>query len=67
MSDQETRPQDRPDGTADDDTEGQAFTWSAVDDPKTGKRLRQSWSPDDPKDSRSSHPGSAARKPSQPG
>ena len=30
------------------DTEGQAFAWRLVDDPKGGKRLRQSWSPDDP-------------------
>ena len=41
------------------DTEGQAFAWRLVDDPKVGKRLRQSWSPDDPL------PGRPARGPKQ--
>ena len=34
------------------DTEGQAFTWSV--DPKDGRKLRQAWTPDDPKDVRTS-------------
>ena len=38
---QPTAPEDE------NDTEGQAFAWRLVDDPKVGKRLRQSWSPDD--------------------
>jgi len=31
----------------DADTEGQAFKWQVVDDPRTGKRLKAGWTPDD--------------------
>jgi hypothetical protein len=31
-----------------DDTEGQAFKWEVVEDPKGGRQLRQGWSPDEP-------------------
>ena len=40
-------PPDRP-VQSDDDTEGHAFKWDVVDDPKGGKRLRQGWNPNDP-------------------
>ena len=29
-----------------DDTEGHAFKWDRVEDPKGGKRLRQGWEPE---------------------
>jgi hypothetical protein len=32
----------------DEDTEGNAFKWELVDDPKAGKRLRQGWDTTDP-------------------
>ena len=32
----------------DEDTEGNAFKWELVDDPKGGKRLRQGWDTSDP-------------------
>ena len=40
----------RPAAPADDgdDTEGQAFKWQIVDDPKGGRQLRQGWTPDEP-------------------
>ena len=40
-------PPDRP-VQSDDDTEGHAFKWDVVDDPKGGKRLRQGWNPNYP-------------------
>jgi hypothetical protein len=30
------------------DTEGQAFKWQIVDDPKSGRQLRAGWTPDEP-------------------
>ena len=39
---------DVKDPAQDDDTEGHAFKWDVVDDPKGGKRLRQGWNPNDP-------------------
>ena len=36
-----------------DDTEGQAFRWQVVDDPKSGKRLKAGWTPDEPQPGRS--------------
>jgi hypothetical protein len=56
-----TSPTPAPSDPADEadelDTEGHAFTWSA--DPKDGRKLRQSWTPDDPKDVRTSRELSA--------
>ena len=40
-------PPDRP-AQQDDDTEGHAFKWDLVEDPKGGRRLRQGWNPNDP-------------------
>jgi hypothetical protein len=39
-------------GTDEDDTEGQAFKWQIIDDPKGGKQLRQGWTPDEPQSRR---------------
>ncbi len=39
--------------TPEDDTEGQAFRWQLVDDPKGGRQLRQGWTPDEPQGGRS--------------
>jgi hypothetical protein len=44
----EQRPSSEPASESEDDTEGQAFTWTVVDDPTKGRRLRQEWTPDDP-------------------
>jgi hypothetical protein len=52
MTDPSPAPVDPNDDADELDTEGQAFTWSA--DPKDGRKLRQSWTPDDPKDIRTS-------------
>ena len=41
-------PPDRPVQSDDDDTEGHAFKWDVVEDPKGGKQLRQGWNPNDP-------------------
>ena len=30
------------------DTEGQAFKWQIVDDPKSGRQLSAGWTPDEP-------------------
>lgn len=61
MSDPTPTPIDPADGADELDTEGQAFTWSA--DPKDGRKLRQTWTPDDPKDVRTSRDmGSTERK-----
>jgi hypothetical protein len=49
MNEPETSP---PDMTAEDDTEGQAFKWQIVDDPKGGRQLRQGWTPDEPQSGR---------------
>ena len=38
--------------TSEDDTEGQAFKWQVVDDPKGGRQLRQGWTPDEPQTGR---------------
>ena len=40
-------PPDRP-VQSDEDTEGHAFKWDLVEDPKGGKSLRQGWNPQDP-------------------
>ncbi len=62
MSDPTTRPTDATDAQpTEDDTEGQAFSWSVVDDPKKGKRLHQTYTPDEPKKPR---PHTADDKPS---
>jgi hypothetical protein len=51
MMDQE--PQTTPPAlTPENDTEGQAFKWQIVDDPKGGRQLRQGWTPDDPQSGR---------------
>jgi hypothetical protein len=39
---------DRPVLDDEEDTEGNAFKWEIVDDPKGGKRLRQGWNVEDP-------------------
>jgi hypothetical protein len=57
MTDSKAVPVDPQDADDELDTEGQAFTWSA--DPKDGRKLRQSWTPDDPKDVRTSRELSA--------
>jgi hypothetical protein len=61
MSDPTPAPTDEPASAEDEfDTEGQAFTWSA--DPKDSRKLRQSWTPDDPKDVRTSRDLSSAQR-----
>ncbi len=50
MPDPTQGPIDPATDTDENDTEGQAFTWTVVDDPARGRHLRQSWTPDDPKD-----------------
>ena len=52
MTDASPAPTDPVDDADELDTEGQAFTWSV--DPKDGRKLRQAWTPDDPKDVRTS-------------
>lgn len=41
-----------PTAPDEDDTEGQAFKWQVVDDPKGGRQLRQGWTPDEPQSGR---------------
>lgn len=41
MHDEQPRPED-------DDVEAHAFKWTAQDDGKGGKRMRQGWDPDSP-------------------
>ena len=51
MADPTPTPSDPAADTTDEfDTEGQAFKWTVVQDPSRGRQLRQSWTPDDPKD-----------------
>ena len=57
MTDSKSTSIDPQDEAEDSDTEGHAFTWTA--DPTDGKKLRQSWTPDDPKDIRTSRELSA--------
>ena len=52
MTDASPAPIDPADDPDELDTEGQAFTWSV--DPRDGRKLRQAWTPDDPKDLRTS-------------
>ncbi len=49
MDEPETTPADI---ASEDDTEGQAFKWQVVDDPKGGRQLRQGWTPDEPQTGR---------------
>ncbi len=60
MTDPKPAPIDPADGADELDTEGHAFTWSA--DPKDSRKLRQSWTPDDPKDIRTSRELSAEER-----
>jgi hypothetical protein len=60
MTDPSPAPTDPVDGADDLDTEGQAFTWSV--DPKDGRKLRQAWTPDDPKDVRTSRDLSSSER-----
>ena len=60
MTDASPTPIDSADGPDEFDTEGQAFTWSA--DPKDGRKLRQTWAPDDPKDVRTSRDLSSTQR-----
>ncbi|HLY14976.1 MAG TPA: hypothetical protein VKR24_11555 [Candidatus Limnocylindrales bacterium] len=57
MTDSKPASNDPQDAEEELDTEGHAFTWSA--DPKDGRKLRQTWTPDDPKDVRTSRDLSA--------
>ena len=50
-----------PTSESDDDTEGQAFKWQVVDDPKTGKRLSAGWTPDEPQEGRSARTKSSSK------
>ena len=54
MDQQEPAQPDAPEPDENDDTEGQAFRWQIVDDPKSGKRLKAGWTPDEPQPGRSS-------------
>jgi hypothetical protein len=54
MTDERQAPDPAMIPTEEDDTEGQAFTWSVVADPQKGRQLRQSWTPDDPQDAKTS-------------
>jgi hypothetical protein len=63
MSDAELGPDSSEPLRDDDDTEGQAFKWNLVEDEK-GKapRLRQTWTPDEPRAETGNRGGQAPNK-----
>ena len=60
MDEQDTT-QTSPAPGDDSDTEGQAFKWQIVDDPKAGKRLSAGWTPDDAESGRPARPNTPTK------